>query len=437
MCRLRQVAAVTLFWMMQSQLLWAWEGSYSLTAAVQNNDNVSLSPIDETSAVETELGLQVDYTHDSAFLSSGIQGGFLNRAYSQDDFDVEHIVDASAFANFSVIPNNFHWYGSAFATQTLIDVFSADTPQNRTNVNRYSTGPDFIFRLSEVTNLSYHYRYQIDQVGDDLIPDTISTQNILNLSRRFGPLTSISLNGSQSSTYLDDGGENLETDTVRTTIGITRNFKTAMLNLAIGETEITLPNGGSAKGGSSSASLNYTISPESRMLASYNQNIYDSSVDLLSQFRAVIEDLPVIIDRNVYEDKTSLFQLSHTVFAAVVTLTWSKTDHDSLESLLIIADEESNLPLSGDSQSELLRVGVVSGQGKASHSFALSQLAFSEIGDIESADTETMLASYQLAYRFSNSFSGRFFVRRTNRDNNNIAGEATANLIGASIDFTY
>lgn len=438
MCRLRHIVAVTLFWGLQSQVLWAWEGSYSLSAGLQNNDNVSLSSTKATNSVQTDLGLQFDYSHDSASLSSGVQGSFANRTYSRDEFDVDNIVDATAFADFAIVPGTFHWYGSAFATQTLVDIFSADTPQNRTDIKRYTTGPNFIFRFSDVTNLTYQYRYQVDQVGDALLPDTISTRNSLVLSRRLGPLTSINLTGSQNSTYLDDGGDDdLKTDTVNASVGMRRQFKSAVLNISGGETEITLPNGDSSKGGSANSRLDYSITPQSGITVSYNQNIYDSSVDLLSQFRSIIEDLPVVIERSVYQDKTLLFQLKRSIFDANVTLTWSNTDHNSLESLVIVADNESDLPLSGDSQSELVRLGVSDVVGKASHSFALSQLMFSERAEGEEIETETFVASYQLNYQFTSNFVSQFSLQRTSRDDNRVTSTANANIIGVSIIFTY
>ena len=82
-----------------------------------------------------------------------------HRNYRRDTYADETLGNVSAFANWAISPNRLNWVLENYYGQTAIRSADAATPDNRQNVNVFSTGPSLYPRLSARNSLEFGLRY--------------------------------------------------------------------------------------------------------------------------------------------------------------------------------------------------------------------------------------------------------------------------------------
>ena len=122
----------------ESELIW------SLEAGAEHTDNVARAPVDEESETVGvgRFNIAVDAVRPR--LTANIGANLEYRDYVDEAFQSELVGGLDGFVSYAFVPERFIWvvtdnYGQIANQRTL-----ADSPDNRQNVNYFSTGPDII-----------------------------------------------------------------------------------------------------------------------------------------------------------------------------------------------------------------------------------------------------------------------------------------------------
>ena len=123
--------------------------------------------------------------------------------YLNDTFDSELTGNFVGNATFGLIPERIQWFvGDSFG-QVLSDPFIPATPENRENINQFSTGPDFIAALGSQMRLQLSARY-VNTNFERLPFDSQSYRGDLALIRLLSDRSSISINLRSEDVTLDE-----------------------------------------------------------------------------------------------------------------------------------------------------------------------------------------------------------------------------------------
>jgi hypothetical protein len=181
----------------ESELIW------SLEAGAEHTDNVARAPVDEESETVGvgRFNIAVDAVRPR--LTANIGANLEYRDYVDEAFQSELVGGLDGFVSYAFVPERFIWvvtdnYGQIANQRTL-----ADSPDNRQNVNYFSTGPDIILPLTGRTSLQLAGRFA-DTYYENTEQDSQSITGSLALIRRVSDISSISLNGSTTDIEYDD-----------------------------------------------------------------------------------------------------------------------------------------------------------------------------------------------------------------------------------------
>lgn len=152
------------------------------------------------------VGSALDYSYDSGRLAAALRGNLRYESGVEDDTRTSVYGFAGADAHYELLPESLSWsIGDSFG-QTLDNPVGPDSPQNRVNTNRFTTGPDLKLRFGSTMSLRASARYArtdtasrdpgtglpvLESVGDD---DRRS--GTLGVYREFSRYASASLNAS-------------------------------------------------------------------------------------------------------------------------------------------------------------------------------------------------------------------------------------------------
>lgn len=132
----------------------AGDFAYGLGYTASHSDNITRVPANERSEVTNSYLGGFAYMERTADLIAQVlaQGEF--RDYRDDVFGDETVFNVRSSALWIISPQRFTWTVEDSFEEEQIDAAAADTPANRTNINSFSTGPDFYVRFSPVNTLA-------------------------------------------------------------------------------------------------------------------------------------------------------------------------------------------------------------------------------------------------------------------------------------------
>ena len=110
---------------------------------------------------------------------------------------------ANADLRYLFVPGRFEWVLTESFGQSEIDPFAASTPDNRENINYFTTGPDFTVRLGSVGSLTLFGRYSMTQFEDSNFDDERLLGG-LSLGRDLSARSNVSLNATAERVEFDD-----------------------------------------------------------------------------------------------------------------------------------------------------------------------------------------------------------------------------------------
>jgi hypothetical protein len=187
------------------------EFSYSLSAGLSYSDNVERQGDTEESETTAEAGLQMSLFNDDGRMHSDVGADLQFRHYTDDTSDDELVGGLDGLVTFWFAPERFGWVLQNSYGQSLIDARDVDVAGNRQSVNYFSTGPDIVFQLGDLTQLHLQGRWS-DVYYEESIEDNTRITSNLALVRQLTDTSSVSLNGEHSRIEFDQSPPNSDYD---------------------------------------------------------------------------------------------------------------------------------------------------------------------------------------------------------------------------------
>lgn len=132
----------------------AGDFAYGLGYTASHSDNITRAPANERSEVTNNYLAGIAYMERTVDLIAQILAQAEFRDYRDDIFGDETVFNVRSSVLWIISPQRFTWTVEDSFKEEQVDPAAADTPANRTNVNAFSTGPDFYVRFSPVNALA-------------------------------------------------------------------------------------------------------------------------------------------------------------------------------------------------------------------------------------------------------------------------------------------
>ncbi len=138
-----------------TQPLLALETDFELEAGAAYSTNISrVDASRDIDEVATTGGFSLNLTENSHRLDLGVDSNLSFVGYQDNTFDSETLGFITASALVRLSEQNFSWFFAENQGQQIIDPLQAVTPDNRENVNFFSTGPRLSLPLGVRTRLN-------------------------------------------------------------------------------------------------------------------------------------------------------------------------------------------------------------------------------------------------------------------------------------------
>lgn len=121
---------------------------YGVSAGLGYSDNIQRTPSNEKDETYASAGLDLTYKEDSRLLYSNTAIDVVYLDYLQHTFSNEVVGNANVNFDVRIAPGKFEWLLQDNFGQVRSDPFAPVTPDNRENVNYFTTGPQFTAHLS-------------------------------------------------------------------------------------------------------------------------------------------------------------------------------------------------------------------------------------------------------------------------------------------------
>lgn len=136
-------------------------------------DNATLVDTDPLSDTLSSVGGAIDYSLDGNRLDASLNGRGNYVHYADGTYDDDFQGYAAGSLVFGFVPDAFLWTINDNYGQIAIKQFEPVTPENRQNINTFSTGPDLILPLGSQSDLKFSARFGDTRYEDS---DQINTQ---------------------------------------------------------------------------------------------------------------------------------------------------------------------------------------------------------------------------------------------------------------------
>lgn len=223
----------------------AAEVDYRLEAGGGNTSNLGRTSTNEDEASFASAGFDLVVQQRGPRFDADVTASLERYEYFATDTDGEVTGYARASGLATIIPGRFRWSLEETFGQTSIDPFTTSSPENRQNINYFTTGPDILFQLGTVTQLTLFGRYS-DTNYEVTELDSDSTLGGLTISWPLASAATVSLQGLVESTDFDN---ELATDYDRASAFLRWSGEGARTRLTtdVGYNEIS-PDGGDSSG---------------------------------------------------------------------------------------------------------------------------------------------------------------------------------------------
>lgn len=171
---------------------------FSMQAGGTWSDNIANAPVDEVDGTIARAGAQLKYRETTRRLDSDIDLNADYEHYTDNTFDDDVVGGVDARVTFGIVPERFLWNFQDNFGQVTSDPFAATTPENRENINYFSTGPDFILQFGAATALKVSGRFS-DVTYEVSEEDSQQTMATIDLSRQTSSSATIGLIGEVNS----------------------------------------------------------------------------------------------------------------------------------------------------------------------------------------------------------------------------------------------
>lgn len=176
---------------------------YGVEAGIGNSDNIGRTPDNEESETILTSGVDLRWLRDEGLVYADVDLDLSYYHYQDDAYDSEVTGLANAEIRLRFAPQRFEWVFSDRFGQTQTDPFVAATPDNLENVNYFSTGPDFTFRLGTAASVTLFGRYSMSTFEDSNFDDERELFG-MSIGRDLSQRSRIALNATTEHVEFDD-----------------------------------------------------------------------------------------------------------------------------------------------------------------------------------------------------------------------------------------
>jgi len=177
---------------------------YGVSAGLGYSDNIQRTPNDEKGETYASVGLNLAYNEDSRLLFSDTAIDVAYLDYLQHTYSSEVVGNANINLDARIVPGKFEWLLQDNFGQIRSDPFAPSTPDNRENINYFTTGPQFNAHLSNTmrAQLTGEYSKITYQRSDNADNDLYGAK--FALIRDLSSATNVSLDLSSERTRYKD-----------------------------------------------------------------------------------------------------------------------------------------------------------------------------------------------------------------------------------------
>lgn len=171
---------------------------WSVDAGVRHSDNVTLVDDDRKSDTLRSVGGQIDYVRDGARIDASLRGRGTYTDYANNTYTDDFMGFATGNLTLAVVPETFLWSLDDTFGQIAVNQLQPVTPDNRQDLNTFSTGPDFIARFGTQSDVKVSGRYrdtnyeQSGQLDSETLQGSIAFRRHLSSSAFWGVVASTS-----------------------------------------------------------------------------------------------------------------------------------------------------------------------------------------------------------------------------------------------------
>ena len=212
---------------------------FALTGGASWSDNIALLPADEKDGTFGQAGLLLGYAQKTRRIETSVDANIAYEHYFDNTFDDGVVGGVDASLDFTIVPERLRWFFQENFGQINADPFAATTPDNRENINYFTTGPDLIFQFGSATSLQLGARYS-DAQYEISATDGRQYGGSIALLRRLSGNTSVSLNASGDRIEFDDTTVNTDYDRYQAYLNYSTRAARTSLSIDAGYTAVDL-----------------------------------------------------------------------------------------------------------------------------------------------------------------------------------------------------
>jgi hypothetical protein len=247
------------------------------------SDNAGKTNTDAQSDLESRITLQFSKSSDPGVCNSSI-GGSLGYGYWYDDtFDPEFYTNGQ-FTGVCALSPYFSWQVSDRIRQVTQNSRNADTPDNRTRKNTFSTGPTYRLPITDVDTVSFSATFENTEFEESAPTDSNRLSGGISYSHLFNPTMQGGVSTSIGRTELDTG-EELDTEAIN--LNLSKSWTTTSASGAVGANRLESRSGTqeiSTDGVTFNLRLNRDVSDSSSVFVTANRQLTDRTSTIALAF---------------------------------------------------------------------------------------------------------------------------------------------------------
>lgn len=400
-----------------------YEFDAQVRAGVSVSDNIARTPQNEIDETITTVGFDFGVVEQTRKMDLNIRSNVDYLNYTDGTFDSEWIGGLNGLAIFSLVDERLSWIVQDTFGQSLFDPLQPSRPNNRENVNFFTTGPTLSLMLASRNPIVFDLRfskvnYEIRDSDNDRLSAAVS------VGREIKRASTVSLNLDAARIEYDNGitppVERYEAFVRYETTG---NLSTLGFDLGYNEIEFGGNNGDGILARvdytrQTSANGNFRVSGGSRY--SEQGDIFNFIRDLTNNLTETsdITDSPAPFRNNFV---FLLYGLDQERYSITTSLDWNQEDYD---------DGQGN-------DRDIFR-GNLGFQREVSRTvFAGANIRFvrREFKDLDRRDDDLTLG-LDVGYRFSVGFDVTFGYRHFQRNSTTSGADFTENRALIRLSYT-
>jgi hypothetical protein len=179
---------------------------WSVESAAGHTDNATRVNSSEITDTIGSIGGHIEVSGEGSRISGRLRGNGRLRSYFDDTYDDDFLGSGAADLQVNLLGEALTWAFSDEFGQVLTDTFEPSTPDNRENLNVFSTGPDLRIRLARGTEAVIRGRIEDASYENS---DSVDSQQLsadIGLVRHLSSSTAWSVNASSSTVDYDAPG---------------------------------------------------------------------------------------------------------------------------------------------------------------------------------------------------------------------------------------